>query len=170
MSLTGERPFANGMSRDRDQSTILLVEDERNDVFFLEYAFEGAGITNPLQIVEDGQEAIDYLAGTGKYADRRKYPLPCLVLLDLKMPRKSGLDVLRWIQEHPAFQMMIVIVLSSSRNKSDVDEAYQLGARSYLVKPLSVSERLELARALKHYWLKLNTLPSFEGCGPEQKD
>src|SRR5882724_8639584 len=148
----------------RDQSTILIVEDERNDVFFLEYAFEGAGITNPLQIVEDGQEAIDYLSGARKYADRLRYPLPCLVLLDLKLPRKSGLDVLRWIQEHPAFQMMIVIVLSSSRNKSDVDEAYQLGARSYLVKPLTLGERLELARSIKYYWLTLNVLPRFEGC------
>lgn len=151
-----------------EQSTILLVEDERNDVFFLEYAFQGAGITNPLQVVEDGQEAIDYLAGNGKYTDRLRYPLPCLVLLDLKMPRRSGLDVLRWIQEQAAFQTLIVIVLSSSMNKSDVDEAYQLGARSYLVKPLTLTARLELARSIKHYWLTLNVLPRFEGCKPEK--
>jgi CheY-like chemotaxis protein len=147
-----------------EHSTILLVEDERNDVFFLEYAFQTAGITNPLQVVEDGQEAINYLAGKGKYADRTQYPLPCLVLLDLKLPRRSGLDVLRWIQEQPALQMLVVIVLSSSRDKNDVDEAYQLGARSYLVKPLSLGERLELAKSIKHYWLKLNVLPRFEGC------
>ena len=152
----------------RDESTILLVEDERNDVFFLEYAFATAGIVNPLQVVEDGEEAIEYLAGAGKYGNRDKYPLPCLVLLDLKLPRRSGLDVLRWIQEHPSLQSLIVLVLSSSREATDVDQAYQLGARSYLVKPLSLGERLELARSIKHYWLKLNVPPGFDNC--ETKD
>src|SRR5215470_12689740 len=126
--------------------TILLVEDERNDVFLLQYAFETAGISNPLQVVEDGQQAIDYLGGAGKYANRAEYPMPCLILLDLKLPMKSGHDVLRWIQQQPALQMLVVIVLSSSRNTNDVDEAYQLGARSYLVKPLTMNARLELAR------------------------
>jgi CheY-like chemotaxis protein len=148
----------------RDESTILLAEDERNDVFFLEYAFATAGIVNPLQVVEDGEEAIEYLAGVGKYGNRAKYPLPCLVLLDLKLPRRSGLDVLRWIQEQPSLRSLIVVVLSSSRETIDVDEAYQLGARSYLVKPLSLGERLELARSIKHYWLKLNVSPEFN-CG-----
>jgi CheY-like chemotaxis protein len=152
----------------REKSTILVVEDERNDVFLLEYAFHAAGITHPLQVVEDGQEAVDYLAGAGKFADRVKYPLPCLVLLDIKLPRKSGLDVLRWIQKQPHFHMLLVIALSSSRDKNDVDEAYQLGARSYLVKPHSVSERLELAKAIKHYWLTLNVASRFTGC--ESKD
>jgi len=153
-----------------EKSTILLVEDERNDVFFLEYAFQAAGITNPLQVVEDGQEAIDYLTGIGKFADRSQYPLPCLVLLDLKMPRRSGLDVLSWIQNQPELQMLIVIVLSSSRDKNDVDEAYQLGARSYVVKPLSLAERLELAKALKQYWLQLNVPPRLQGCDPDSKE
>ena len=121
-------------------STILLVEDERNDVFLLQYAFETAGIANPLQVVEDGQEAVEYLAGNGKYGDREQYPLPCLVLLDLKLPVKSGHDVLRWIQHQRALQPLIVIVLSSSREDDDVNAAYTLGARSYLVKPLSMTE------------------------------
>jgi len=150
----------------RELSTILLVEDERNDVFLLQYAFESAGIANPLQVAEDGQEAVEYLAGTGKYADRGKYPMPCLVLLDLKLPIKSGLDLLRWIQQQPALQELVVIVLSSSREKSDVDSAYQLGARSYLVKPLSMSKRLEVAKAIKHYWLQLSVLPSTAACEP----
>jgi CheY-like chemotaxis protein len=144
-------------------STILLVEDERNDVFLLQYAFETAGLSNPLQVVEDGQQAIDYLAGTGKYADRAQYPMPCMVLLDLKLPVKSGHDVLRWIQQQPALQTLVVVVLSSSRDRSDVDQAYQLGARSYLVKPLTMNERLELARGIKQYWLQLNVLPKIEG-------
>src|SRR5690348_14868056 len=135
--------------------TILLVEDERNDVFLLQYAFEAATITNALQVSEDGQQAIDYLAGTGKYADRARYPMPCLLLLDLKLPIKSGLDVLRWIHEQPQLRRLIVLVLSSSRNRNDVDAAYELGARSYLVKPLTMNARLELARAIKQYWLQL---------------
>jgi CheY-like chemotaxis protein len=144
--------------------TILLVEDERNDVFLLQYAFEAATITNPLQVLEDGSQAIDYLAGNIKYADRARYPMPCLVLLDLKLPIQSGLDVLRWIQKQPKLRTLVVVVLSSSRNTSDVDAAYQLGARSYLVKPLTMNARLELAKAIKQYWLKLNVLPSLEGC------
>jgi CheY-like chemotaxis protein len=147
-------------------STILLVEDERNDVFLLQYAFEAAGIANPLRVVEDGQEAVEYLGGAGKYADRDQFPMPCLVLLDLKLPVKSGHDVLRWIQRQPALKALVVIVLSSSREKNDVDTAYQLGARSYLVKPLSMSKRLEVAKAIKHYWLQLSVLPSGQACEP----
>jgi len=152
----------------RARGTILLVEDERNDVFLLQHAFEAATITNAVQVLEDGRQAIDYLAGTGKYADRAEYPLPCLLLLDLKLPMKSGLDVLRWIQQQPQLRMLIVVVLSSSRNRSDVDAAYQLGARSYLVKPLTMGARLELAKAIKQYWLQLNVPPSLEGCEPAE--
>lgn len=148
--------------------TILVVEDERNDVFFLEYAFQEAGIKNPLQAVADGQEAIDYLAGIGKYANRLRYPVPCLVLLDLKLPLKTGFDVLRWIRQQPPLQALVVIVLSSSRESRDVDEAYRLGARSYLVKPLSMKERFEVAKAIKHYWLHLNELPSIGGCNSKE--
>src|SRR4051794_15702703 len=95
--------------------TILLVEDDDNDVFFLTYAFESAGIVNPVVVVKDGQEAIDYLAGTGRYSDRGIYPLPCLVLLDLKLPVRPGLDVLRWVGQQPHLKPLLVIVLTSSR-------------------------------------------------------
>src|SRR5262249_27086302 len=118
----------------RETATILLVEDDPNDVFFLKYAFEQAGVRNPLRTVEHGQDAIDYLGGTGKYANRSQHPLPCIILLDLKMPGVSGLDVLRWIKGQPHLACVIVIVLSSSNNDSDIHEAYGLGARSYLVK------------------------------------
>ena len=148
--------------------TILLVEDERNDVFFLEYAFQAAGITNPLQVVDDGQQAIDYLAGTAKFANRAQYPLPCLVVLDLKLPVKMGLDVLRWIRQEPPLQTLLVIVLTSSPDPYDIDEAYRLGARSYLVKPLSMNERLEVAKAIKHYWLGLNEFPRLGGCNRKE--
>ncbi len=139
---------------------ILLVEDEPNDVFFLQHAFEEAGIQNPLQVVEDGQKAIDYLAGNNKYADRAQFPFPALVLLDLKLPIRMGLDVLRWIQTQPLLAALIVVVLSSANNPRDVEAAYQLGARSYLVKPASVKDRLRMAKAIKTYWLELNEYPA----------
>ena len=142
------------------QYPILLVEDDPNDVFFLQYAFESAGVANPAQVVEDGQQAIDYLAGTGHFVDRNKFPLPCLVLLDLKLPVKMGMEVLRWLRQQPGLQTIIVIVLTSSSNREDIDESYRLGVRSYVVKPLTVEARLELAKALKHYWLELSEMPS----------
>jgi DNA-binding response OmpR family regulator len=94
--------------------------------------------------------------------------MPCLVSLDLKLPIKSGHDVLRWIQQQLALKVLVVIVLSSSREKNDVDTACQLGARSYLVKPLSMTKRLEVAKAIKHYWLQLSVLPNWEGCDPKE--
>ncbi len=139
---------------------ILLVEDDQNDVFFLQYAFEAADITHPVHVVEDGQQAIDYLAGTGQFADRKRFPLPCLVLLDLKLPVKMGMEVLRWIRQQSSLQTLIVVVLTSSNDRDDIDQAYRLGARSYLVKPLSVDSRLALARAIKTYWLGLNESPT----------
>ncbi len=145
------------------EKPILVVEDDENDVFFLKHAFETAGIANPVHVVADGQQAIDYLAGKGPCADRARFPLPCLVLLDLKLPVLAGLDVLRWIRQRPALQTLLIIVLSSSSAFQDIDEAYRLGARSFLIKPLSIDKRLELARAIKSYWLQLNEFPSLAG-------
>lgn len=142
---------------------ILLVEDDQNDAFFLQYAFEAAGVDNPLQVVADGQEALNYLSGKGRYTDRRRFPLPCLVLLDLKLPVKMGTDVLRWIRRQPHLSNLLVVVLTSSSDISDVDSAYECGAQSYLVKPLSLEKRLDMARAIKSYWLDLNEFPSLAG-------
>lgn len=149
----------------KDKLNILLVEDDPNDVYFLLYAFEEAGITNPTKVVEDGQQAIDYLSGTGKYADRTQYPLPYLLLLDLKLPKVMGLDVLRWIKSRPELCMVLVLVLTSSNDSGDISNAYAHGARSYLVKPHSLSERLELAKCLKSYWIELNSPPPLN-CAP----
>lgn len=106
-----------------DNRTILLAEDDPNDAFFLQYAFQEAGITNPIKTVNDGQQAIDYLSSQGAYADRGKFPFPCLVLLDLKLPVKMGFEVLRWLQKQPQLQNVLVLVLTSSSNLSDVDES-----------------------------------------------
>ena len=146
-----------------DGRTILLVEDDQNDVFFLKYAFETAKIGNPVQVVSDGQEALHYLAGNGKYADRQRFPLPFLVLLDLKLPVKMGTEVLRWIRHQPNLANLLVIVLTSSSETNDIDRAYECGAQSYLVKPLSLEKRLEMAKAIKNYWLDLNEFPSTTG-------
>ena len=139
---------------------ILLIEDDQNDVFFIQYAFEAATITNPLQVVVDGQQAIDYLAGAGRFTDRARFPFPSLVLLDLKLPVKMGMEVLKWIHQQPSMRNLLVLILTSSSNIEDIDEAYRLGARSYLVKPLSVEKRLAMARLIKDYWLDLNQFPS----------
>lgn len=147
-----------------ESRTILLIEDDKNDVFFLRYALESAGVTNPLQVAEDGEEAVHYLAGAGPYADRERYPIPCLVLLDLKLPFRTGLEVLDWIHRQPELQTLLVVVLTSSAEIADVDAAYRLGARSFLVKPLSVDKRLQLARLIKSYWLEFNESPSLGGC------
>jgi CheY-like chemotaxis protein len=135
---------------------ILQVEDDEHDVFFLRRAFEEAGIPNPLQVVYDGQEAIDYFAGTGKFADRARYPLPCLVVLDLKLPRKNGLEVLEWLRNGRHLPRMPVIMFSSSAHPEDVNASYCLGANSFVVKPAGVAERTQFARALKDYWLHFN--------------
>ena len=139
---------------------ILLVEDDPNDVFFLQYAFETVGIDYPLQVVGDGQQAINYLSGSGQYADRSKFEMPSLVLLDLKLPVKMGLEVLRWVQTQPQLANLLVVVLTSSSDHNDVEKAYAFGARSYLVKPVSLEKRVEMARLIKMYWLHLNCSPS----------
>jgi CheY-like chemotaxis protein len=137
---------------------ILLVEDEEGDVFFMQHAMQKVGMLNPLQVASDGQEAIDYFKGTGKFANREEFPPPCLVLLDLKLPRVMGLDVLKWIRQQPEVSA-IVIILSSSREEADIATAYRLGANGYLVKPSDVNQLTDMAKSIKDFWLTHNTLP-----------
>ena len=137
-------------------NTILLVEDNEDDAFFMKRALRDARIQNPVQLVEDGRQAIDYLSGTGKYADRTAYPLPVIVFLDLKLPFKSGHDVLEWIRAQPQFARLIVIVLTSSSEPVDLNRAYRAGANSYVVKPATAEQLLETAKAFKLWWLGQN--------------
>lgn len=139
--------------------TILLVEDELNDIFFMKHAFKEVGISNPLQVAQHGRQAIDYLNGNGVYADRKEFPLPCLVLLDLKLPHVMGLEVLKWVREQSGLKTLIVVILTSSQLTSDIECAYQLGANAYLVKPSTPSELRELAMGIKQFWLELNHGP-----------
>lgn len=135
---------------------ILLVEDDANDVFLMQRACRKAELPNPLQVVGDGDEAVDYLAGQGAYSDRARYPLPVLLLLDLKLPRKGGLEVLGWLRQQPNLKRLPVVVLTSSKEPADVNKAYDLGANSYLVKPLGFDALMEMVRSLNQYWLSLN--------------
>lgn len=135
---------------------ILMVEDNEDDIFLMKRALHGAAVSNPLRCVEDGQQAIDYLNGEGQYADREQFPLPAIVFLDLKLPLKSGRDVLAWMRSNPAFEHVVVLVLTSSNEPSDLQDAYRLGANSYLVKPPTATKLLELAKAFKWYWLEFN--------------
>ncbi len=118
-----------------ENQTILLVEDNEDDVFIFQRAFKQAQISQPLQVVSDGQEAIDYFLGRGRFADRMQYPLPVLVLLDLKLPLKHGLEVLHAIRSQPASADTCVIVLTSSAEERDLQRAQELRAYAYLVKP-----------------------------------
>lgn len=135
---------------------VLLVEDDEDDVFFMKRAFKEAGIITPLNVVGDGREAIDYLSGNGKYADRKLWQLPCLILLDLKLPLVLGLDVLKWIRSKHDFDSVIVVVLTSSREDKDVELSYGFGANSYLVKPPDAANLHEMVKRIKEYWLETN--------------
>jgi CheY-like chemotaxis protein len=142
------------------KNSILLVEDDGNDVLLLEHAFRKANLTNPIYAVNDGEQAIDYLYGRNQYADRQKFPLPILVLLDLKLPRKGGLEVLTWLREqHSALNRIPVVVFTSSRQARDINRAYDLGANSYLVKPADLEKLSDIVKVLDSYWFLLNERP-----------
>ena len=137
---------------------ILQVEDDPNDVVLLEHAMKEAQVENPIQVATDGQQAIDYLKGTGKFTDREKFPLPYVVLLDLNLPYVMGLEVLRWIRQQPGAGL-IVILLTASAADTDVATAYRLGANAFLTKPSQASKLVEMVKAIKDFWLTHNTLP-----------
>ncbi|HUR47458.1 MAG TPA: response regulator [Candidatus Saccharimonadales bacterium] len=129
------------------------MEDDEDDIFFMKRALKAAHIANPLYVVEDGNEAVNYLAGMGRFSDRSTYPIPAVVFLDLKLPYKSGHDVLAWIRTQEQLKGIIVVVLTSSGEPSDIRRAYSLGARSYMVKPPGVDDLLELEHAFKIKWM-----------------
>ena len=133
--------------------TILLAEDDENDAFLFRMALKKAGIPNPLSRVPDGEDAINYLVGVGIYSDRVQYPLPSLVITDLKMPRRTGFDLLAWIQDQPQLNCPPVVVLSGSAEDSDKERALGLGAVAYFVKPPGLEQMVHLAHEWKESWL-----------------
>ncbi len=135
---------------------ILYAEDDTNDAFLLARAFEKVGVEWPLRVVHDGQEAIQYLSGLPPFDNRDEFPLPGLLLLDLKMPRKTGLEVLKWVRTAPQISTLPVLMLTSSNQETDVHRAYLLGANGYLVKPNDPRELLNMVEAIRSFWLKQN--------------
>jgi CheY-like chemotaxis protein len=143
-----------------ETGTILHVEDRDEDVFLLQYAFKRSGIVNPVQVVNDGEQALEYLSGAGRYSNRRDFPLPLLVLLDLQLPQRMGLEVLEWIRSNPELRRLIVIILSSSIHGGDIQRAYQANVNAFLVKPSNIETMSDMCRALKHFWLTHNHPPT----------
>ena len=139
--------------------TIALVEDNVDDLFFMKRALKAADIANPLQVLMNGTTAQDYLAGRGGYADRTLFPLPFLLLLDLKLPDMSGFEVLKWIKGQSVLNNMATIVLTTSGESRDIEKAYELRANSFLVKPAGAERLLDLVMALKQYWFIHNGFP-----------
>jgi len=131
---------------------ILLVEDEENDAILLQMAFKKNGITNPVPWVKDGLEAISYLNGDAPFTDRTKHPFPEVLILDLKMPRMTGLELLEWVRRNPRFRILPTIVMTSSRQDPDIQKAYELGANTYMTKPSSFDELITLVKAIHGYW------------------
>jgi DNA-binding response OmpR family regulator len=136
-------------------SAMLLVEDDEADILLLRRAFRNARIANPLIEVRNGQAAIQYLSGDGAYADRVRYPIPFLILLDLRLPKLSGFEVLEWIRDQSEFDHVIVVVLTASDHVVDVTRAHELGANSYLIKPGNFDELVELVKGINGSWLVL---------------
>lgn len=133
---------------------VLYVEDEENDAFIVSHAWKKAGVVNALHVVTDGEQAIQYLRGQGPYGDREKHPMPCLVLLDLKIPKLNGFDVLKWIRESPSIQTLPVLILTSSNQPSDIHQAYSFRANAYLTKPSNSEGLAVLIASVKEFWLK----------------
>ncbi len=142
------------MSSMTESGHILVAEDDPTDAYFFERAFRRTGIPVTLHFVRDGQEVLDYLQGQGQFADRRRHPLPQLLLLDLNMPRLDGFDVLTWVRQQPGLNNVLIVMFSSSDEPRDINRAYGLGANSYLVKPHSMAELTALVGRFKKYWLE----------------
>ena len=138
---------------DKTPYTVLLVEDDLNDIFLVKRAFKLARIHNPLQVVTDGEEAIHYLSGEGKFSDRQTYPLPKLIVMDIKMPRRTGFEVLEWVKgSGRPLRRIPVVIVSSSDHPDDINRAYELGANAYMVKPVDFKEVEHLFQSITHYW------------------
>ena len=149
----------NGIS---EHGHILVAEDDPTDAYFFERAFRRAGLPVTLHFVRDGQEAIDYLQGEGQFADRTRHPLPQLLLLDLKMPRKDGREALSELKADPRLRSIPIVVLTTSTAADDVGYCYAMGVNSYVTKPATFRGLVELMETLGKYWFDLVELPAVE--------
>ena len=139
--------------------SILIADDDTQDAMLMRMAARRAGLALRLESVGDGEQAIDYLLGRHRYADRQSHPFPSMMLLDLKMPRLSGFDVLDFVRREPDLRRLPVVIFSSSDDPKDIQRAYDAGANSYLCKPHSNDDLSALLKALEDYWCKFNRFP-----------
>lgn len=139
-------------SGDSAAPPVLVADDSEADIYFLLRAFEKSGVRNKIFVTRSGQETLDFLCGTGKYADRLLYPSPKIIFLDLYMPVVNGFDVLRWKANHPEYKTALCVALSNSDRLKDINYAYELGASTFLSKPLERGEIVNLLEAYQDYW------------------
>lgn len=139
--------------------TILIVEDQPDDVFLLKRALTREGINNPVHVVHDGKEAVDYFQGAGEFSDRSRFPFPSVIFSDLKMPRMDGFEVLEWLRNHPECSVIPIIILTSSKLEADIRKAYALGANAYLVKPSGLDELQAIVRDTYNFWSRCEKPP-----------
>ncbi len=136
--------------------TVLHVEDDPGDQELLQHACKAAKVRFTVQGVPDGDVALEYLGGSGPFANRDLYPMPKLILLDLKMPRKNGMEVLRWVRAQPDLRGLPIVVFTASNNPTDVQRAYESGANSFIVKPTAYTDLVEVVTLLQRYWFEVN--------------
>lgn len=141
------------------QETILLVEDDPRDVLLVQRAFRKAGITNALQVVNDGDTSVLYLSGQEPFHERNYYPLPTLVLLDLKLPRRSGTEVLMWLRQQPGLKRLPVVVLTEFREYADINQLYDLGVNAYITKPVAFNDLVEIVKIVNIHWMIFTEKP-----------
>jgi len=137
-------------------SPVLAADDNADDLRLLEFSWQAAQISTPLQALSTGEEVIWYLRGEEQFSDRRRFPLPRLLLLDLKMPRTDGFEVLAWIRADPAFTCLPVLVFTASLHKQDVRRAFAAGANAFLVKPIELQKLIRMVKAIDDFWLAHN--------------
>lgn len=143
-----------------DMTPILLVEDSEDNVLLVRHALHKAGVTRPLEVVTTGEQAVEYLGGTNGYSDWHRFPLPSIVLLDLKMPGMSGFDVLKWIRQQPGLKALRVAMLTSSDMPGEIKTAHDLGANIFLTKPVQLERLIEIMRTLNEHWLRQAQTPA----------
>lgn len=147
------------MSKPKNPITILMADDDEDDRMLTREAMEESRVLNRLYFVEDGVQLIAYLNGSDKYADREQYPMPGLILLDLNMPRKDGREALKEIKSDPNLRRIPVVILTTSKAEEDMLRGYDLGAASYITKPVTFTALVELMRTLGKYWVEFVELP-----------
>jgi CheY-like chemotaxis protein len=141
--------------------TVLLVEDEATDAALITRAFGKAAMNSRVIRLSDGDQAVSYLRGDPPYDERTAYPLPAVLLLDIKLPRRSGFEVMAWVRAQRPLNRMTIVVLTSSRLRADVNRAYELGANSFLTKPDNSRRLAELAAQFEEYWFRWNEMPDY---------